>query len=195
MTSMGGNAQVLSNIFNQKAADLKSMGKQIVLFQLYIGWIEKGYTLARSGLTLMDDIKEGEFNLHRVFFSSRSSVDPAIRRYSKVAAIIEYELSAIGELNKIPVIKNLTAGEMSYLLSVKENLLKECGQILDHLRDVISDNDYKMSDDERIKQIDRMYDDMGDHWFLAKQFTEGARMLSVERQWDMSNIQTLKNLE
>ena len=195
MINIGGSAQGLSNIFNQKAADLKSMGKQIVLLQLYIGWIEKGYNIARSGLTLIGEIKQGDFNLHSVFFSSLTSVNPAIRRYSKVAAIIDYELSAIRELNKIPVIKNLTTSEMAYLLTVKENLLQECLKILDKLTDVISDNTYQMSDDERIKQIDRIYYDMGDKWFLAKQFTQEASMISVQRQKDMSDIKTLENLE
>lgn len=195
MISNGGSAQGLSNIFNQKAADLKSMGKQIVLLQLYIGWIEKGYNIARSGLTLIGEIKQGELNLHSVFFSSLSSVNPAIRRYSKVAAIIEYELSVIRELGKIPAIKNLTASEMSYLLDVKENLLQECVKILENLTKVLSGNGYQMSDDERIKQIDRMYYDMGDKWFLAKQFTQEARMISVQRQGDMANIKTLENLE
>src|SRR5450432_4696186 len=88
MNSFIVNAQGLSNIFNQKAADLKSMGKQIALLQLYIGWIEKGYSIARSGLTLIGDIKRGELNLHTVFFSSLSSVKPDIKKYSKVAAII-----------------------------------------------------------------------------------------------------------
>lgn len=195
MISIGASAQGLSNIFNQKAADLKSMGKQIVLLQLYIGWIEKGYNIARSGLTLIGEIKKGEFNLHSVFFSSLSSVNPAIRRYSKVAAIIDYELSAVRELGKIQAIKNLSASEMAYLLTVKENLLKECVKILDKLTDVVSDNTYQMSDDERIKQIDLIYYDMGDKWFLAKQFTQEAIMISVQRQMDRSDIKTLENLE
>ena len=195
MLNIGGSAQGLSNIFNQKAADLKSMGKQIALFQLYIGWIEKGYNIARSGLTLIGETKQGEFNLHRVFFRSLSSVNPAIRRYSKVAVIIDYELSAIRELNKIPAIKNLTTSEMVYLLDVKENLVQECAKILDNLMDVLSDNTYQMSDDERVKQIDRIYYDMGDKWFLAKQFTQEASMISVQRQRDMSDIKTLEILE
>ena len=195
MLNIGGSAQGLSNIFNQKAADLKSMGKQIVLLQLYIGWIEKGYKIARSGLILIGEIKQSELNLHRVFFSSLSSVNPAIRRYSKVAAIIEYELSAIRELNKIPAFKNLTTREMSYLLNVKENLLQEYVKILENLTDVISDNGYQMSDDERIKQIDRIYYDMGDKWFLANQFTQEVSMISVQRQKDMSDIKKLEILE
>jgi hypothetical protein len=195
MISIGASAQGLSNIFNQKAADLKSMGKQIVLLQLYIRWIEKGYNIARSGLTLIGEIKQGEFNLHSVFFGSLSSVSPAIRRYSKVAAIIDYELSVIRELSKIPAIKNLTTSEMAYLLTVKENLLQECLRILDKLTDVIADNTYQMSDDERIKQVDLIYYDMGDKWFLAKQFTQEASMISVQRQKDISDIRTLENLE
>src|SRR5450755_5113933 len=89
MNSLTGNTQGLSNIFNQKAADLKSMGKQIALLQLYIGWIDKGYSIARSGLNLIGEIKQGDFNIHNVFFSSLGDVSPIIRRCARVAAIIE----------------------------------------------------------------------------------------------------------
>jgi hypothetical protein len=195
MNSLTGNTQGLSNIFNQKAADLKSMGKQIALLQLYIGWIEKGYSIARSGLTLIGDIKQGELNLHTVFFTSLSSVNPDIKKYSKVAAIIVTIHAITKELNKISSVQNISTGEMQYLITIKGNLLEDCAKMLDDLISVITDDTYQMTDDERIKRIDGIYSDVNSKWVLAKDFTDEASMISVQRQADRRDIKTLQNIE
>ena len=54
--------------------------------------IEKGYKIAQEGLTAIGDIKHGEFNLHLDFFNSLESINPAIKKYTKVADIITREL-------------------------------------------------------------------------------------------------------
>jgi hypothetical protein len=195
MSSIVSQGQGLSNIFSQKSADLKSMGKQIALLQLYIGWIEKGYNIARSGLEFIGEVKQGEFNLHSLFFTSLESVNPSIKKYAKVASVIEYQLRIIKELGKIPNIKYLTPYEMDYLLTVKEHLLKDCATGLDNLVSVISDNVFQMSDDERIQKIDGIYLDMEKNWVMAKEFTEEAMMASDWRQREFGNIQSLKSLE
>jgi hypothetical protein len=195
MNSLTGNTQGLSNIFNQKAADLKSMGKQIALLQLYIGWIEKGYSIARSGLTLIGDIKQGELNLHTVFFSSLSSVNPDIKKYSKVAAIIVTIQAITKELNKISSFQNISTGEKQYLIAVKGNLLEDCAKMLDNLISVVTDDTYKMTDDERIKRIDGIYSDVNSKWVLAKDFADEAIMISAQRQADRRDIKTLQNIE
>src|SRR5450432_350872 len=111
MQTSAGHSQDLGNIFNQKAADLKSMGKQIALLQLYIGWLDKGYSIARSGLNLIGEIKQGDLNIHNVFFSSLGDVSPIIRRCARVAAIIELVQSVTKELDKIELIKYLNNEE------------------------------------------------------------------------------------
>jgi hypothetical protein len=195
MNSLTGNTQGLGNIFNQKAADLKSMGKQIALLQLYIGWIEKGYSIARSGLTLIGDIKQGELNLHTVFFGSLSSVNPDIKKFSKVAAIIVTIQAITKELNKISSVQNISTGEKQYLITVKGNLLEDCAKMLDNLISVATDDTYKMTDDERIKRIDGIYSDVNSKWVLAKDFTDEAIMISAQRQTDRRDIKTLQNIE
>src|SRR5450432_3474083 len=143
MNSLTGNTQGLGNIFNQKAADLKSMGKQIALLQLYIGWIEKGYSIARSGLTLIGDIKQGEFNLHSIFFGSLNSVNPSIRKYAKVASIVTTVQSISKALSELGHIQNLNSDEKRYLVTVKENLSKECNGLLDQLLNVLTDDHFR----------------------------------------------------
>ena len=195
INSLVVNSQGLSNIFNQKAADLKSMGKQIALLQLYIGWIEKGYSIARSGLTIIGEIKQGELNLHTVFFSSLSSVNTDIKKYSKVAAIIAKIQSITKELNKISAVQNISTGEMQYLTTVKRNLLEDCTKMLDDLISVVTENTYQMSDEERINRIDGIYSEVNSKWVLAKDFTDEAIMISAQKQTEQKDIKTLQNIE
>ena len=194
MNSLTGNAQGLGNIFNQKAADLKSMGKQIALLQLYIGWIEKGYSIARSGLTTIGEIKKGDFNLNNVFLSSLSTVNPAIRKCSKVAAILELAQSIKKQFDGIQAIEHLSVGEYEYLAKVKAGMLGECAQSLEVLADLMTAKTYQMGDDERMKKIDEIYYSTLNTSLLATEFNREARMVSQQRVWDNLNIQTLKNL-
>lgn len=195
MISFGIRGQVLSNIFSHKSADLKSMGKQIMLLKLYMGWLEKGYRIVRSGLTFIGEVRQGEFNLHSLFFSSLGGVNPAIKRSTQVASVIEYQQRITGEFRKILRIKNLTPDEMGSLQEIKENLLKDCANCLENLVDVISDHVYQMSDDERIKRIDGICLDMEKDWVLASALTEEAQMLNEQRQWEAQDNKSLQNLE
>jgi hypothetical protein len=194
MNSFIVDAQGLSNIFNQKAADLKSVGKQIALLQLYIGWIEKGYSIARSGLTLIGDIKQGEFNLHSVFFGSLNSVNPSIRKYAKVASIITTVQSISKGLFEIGQIQNLNSDEKRYLVIVKDNLFKECNGLLDQLMNVLTNDHFKMNDAERLENIDGIYVEVNRRWVLSKEFVEEAKMVSVFREKEQNNIGALQNM-
>ncbi len=188
-------AQILGGIFSQKSSDLKSVARQIALLQLYIGWVEKGYKIAQVGLTTIGEIKKGEFNLHSVFFNSLSTVNPEIKRYSKVGIIISDEIFIVQNFKKILGAKNLTPSEMSWLQTVYSNMLNVCTNSLNELMDVISDKGYRMQDAERIKRIDKLYDDMQGKVVLTKQFTGEVSVLSGQRLAEENDIESLQILE
>jgi hypothetical protein len=192
---ISGQGQDLNNVFSQKSADLKSMAKQIALLQLYIGWLEKGYGIAKNGLTFIAEMKKGEMNLHSLFFSSLVTVNPEIRNSAQVFSIIDCQIQIDKELKKVLSVQNLTVHEMQYLLTVKENLLKDCALSLDNLAKVISDHIYQMTDDERIVRIDRIYLNMERNRELATEFANEAKWVAEQRIWEARDIQSLKNLE
>ena len=61
-------------------SDIQAMLKQIAKLEIYIIDLEKGYKIAREGLTTIGEIKKGEFNLHSLFFSSLESVNPVVAK-------------------------------------------------------------------------------------------------------------------
>ena len=52
-----GQSQGLSDFFSQSEADIKYMLQQVAALQVYIGYAEKGYSIAQKGLTFIGDLK------------------------------------------------------------------------------------------------------------------------------------------
>src|SRR5665213_1012017 len=187
--------QFLGGIFSQKSSDLKSIEKQIALLQLYIGWVDRGYKIAQEGLTKIGGIKNAEFNLHLVFFHSLSTVNPEIRKYSKIGIIISDQLFIAQHFRKILEIKHLTAAEASYVQTIYSNMMDACMNSLNELIDVISDDRYQMHDDERIIRLDGIYGDMQEKMALTKRFTSEVSMLSAQRAAKANDIDFMDKME
>jgi len=188
------SAQGLGNFFSQKEADIKYMLAQITELQTYIGLAEKGYDIAQKGLTIIGELKKGEFDLHSTFFASLKTVNPAIGDYSKVGDIISYQLSIISSFKKILQLKNMSTSEMSYLQSVYNNMVEACTKSLTDLINIITDDTYQMKDNERIAHIDAIYADMKDKQAFTQSFASDAALLAAQREDDMNENDFLKKL-
>src|SRR5437870_5513652 len=86
-------AQTYDEWVRQKETQRKYLIEQIVAFKTYLGYAVEGYSTAKLGLNTIKDIKNGDFNLHDNYFKSLSVVNPQIKKYSKVAAIISMQIS------------------------------------------------------------------------------------------------------
>jgi hypothetical protein len=188
-------AQGLSNFFSQKEADIKYMLQQIAALQVYIGYTEKGYSIAQKGLTFIGDLKRGEFDLHSAFFSSFSAVNPSIKNYAKVADIISYQLSIVSSFKKILQLKNMSPAEVTYLNTVYNNMSDACSKSLTDLINVITDNTYQMTDNQRVGRIDAIYSDMQNKYAFTQSFTSDANLLAAQRQNELFETQFLKSLQ
>jgi hypothetical protein len=188
-------AQGLSNFFSQSEADIKYMLAQISALQAYIGNAEKGYSIAQKGLTFIGDLKKGEFDLHSTFFSSLSAVNPSIKNYSKVADIISYQLSIISSFKKILQLKNMSPAEVTYLNTVYNNMSDACSKSLTDLINIITDNTYHMTDNQRMGRIDAIYSDMQNKYAFTQSFTSDANLLAAQRQNELYETQFLKSLQ
>jgi hypothetical protein len=180
------HAQTYDEWFRQKKTAKKYLLDQIAALQTYIGYAEKGYSIVNGGLNTIKDIKHGDFNLHNNYFSSLSSVNPEIKKYSKVAAIIAMQISIAKQISG--TIKT------NYLQKVFNNLLDECAKNLDELFAVITNNETQMKDDERIQRIDKLYEDMKDMQMFTTSFSHSAKGLSIQRSNDQNDVIISKKL-
>lgn len=192
--STGVKAQTMEEWFQQGATQKKYLLQQIAALQVYIGYVEKGYTIARQGLNTISDIKKGEFSLHTNYFNSLKTVNPAIRNYAKVAEIIALQVRII------KVYKNASAQiqssgafndtEIRYLNGVFDRLIDDCTKTIDELITITTSNQLEMKDDERLKRIDNLYSDMQNKYTFVEGFSNGAKMLAVSRTREQNDIET-----
>lgn len=183
---------------NQKKTQTKYKIKQIALLKLYASYASRGYTVVKSGLRTIGDIKKGDFDLHSNYFLSLNKVSPKVKGYSKIAAILSMQLALTRRVRKgMQTFSSdtcLTTTEMRYIIRVLTNLLNESSKLLDELTTVISDKELQLKDDERIAAIDRLYLDMEDKKLFAISFCKTAVALSIQRKNEKMDIIISKKL-
>jgi len=192
------SAQTFAEWFRQKATQKKYLLQQIAALQVYIGYVSKGYSIAKKGLNTIQDIKQGDLNLHSNYFTSLVTVNPKVKRYTKVADIISLQIDIARQANKtIKDCKNshqLTTAELEYLQKVFNTLLDDCAKCLDALFNIITNGQLSMKDDERIAAIDKLYDDMADKQIFIRSFSNSSKGLCAQRENDKNNIIISKKL-
>src|SRR5690349_20806460 len=77
-------SQTFSEWFRQNKTQKKYLLEQIAALEVYAGYLEKGYTIAKDGLNTIDKIRHGEFELHDKHFQSFKKVDPAIGSWRRL---------------------------------------------------------------------------------------------------------------
>lgn len=194
--SPSSNAQTTDEWLNQNSTQKKYLLQQIAALQVYLGYAKKGYTIVTSGVNTIRNIKNGDFNLHRDFFNRLKNVNPAIRRYAKVADIIAYQIKIIKQtkltLRQIRETKQFTEAELDYCKQVFDNLLDECMKTVEELILVTTSGKLEMKDDERLKRIDGLYADVQDKYSFACSFSESMGLLTVQRFGEQMEINRSK---
>ncbi len=196
--SSGTKAQTFAEWFHQSATQKKYLLQQIAGLQVYIGCVQKGYSIAKHGLNTISDIKHGEFNLHKEYFNSLKDVNPKIKNYNKVATIILLQMNIVKvykeAAKQIKQSRSFSANEITYINSVFERLLDDCTKTIDELITVTTSGQLEMKDDERLKRIDRLYNDMQTNYVFVQSFSDEAKLLAASRIRAQNEIQSSRSI-
>ena len=188
-------AQTWDEWTRQKKTQIKYLLQQIAANKVYIEYLQKGYSIASKGLTTIRSIKDGDFNIHHEFFGSLHTVNPKIKNSGKVAAIIAFQIMIIKEskqsLERIKAMNQFTPGELVHCSEVFDNLLEDCLKNIEELL-LVTSSDLVMTDDERMKRIDKLYADMQSKYGFCGSFSNEMGMLAVQRMSEQSEINKSK---
>jgi DNA repair ATPase RecN len=178
----------------QLALDIEKLSQlKKILTELYTGYevLTKGYNTIR-------DLAEGNFNIHKVFLDGLLSVSPTVQKYKRIADIISDQQSIVKEyksaLSRFQGLNVFGSSELSYLGSVYQNLLNSSLKNLDELLMVITSNQLRMNDAERLTAIDRIYLDVQDKLDFLRQFNNNTSLLAGQRQKELEENNSLKRL-
>ena len=196
--STGTRAQTFAEWFRQSATQKKYLLQQIAALQVYIGYVQKGYSIAKEGLNTISAIKHGEFNLHKDYFNSLKTVNQKIKNYSKVADIIALQVNIIKTYKEaarqIKQSRSFNTTEINYINNVFDRLIDDCAKTIDALIAVTTSGELEMKDDERLKRIDALYDDMQGKYTFVQGFSNEAKLLAASRISEQNNIQRSRTL-
>ncbi|MBV5349575.1 hypothetical protein JZU61_08055 [bacterium] len=191
-------AQTFAEWFRQKKTQKQYLIQQIAALQVYIGYAQKGYSIAQEGLNIIGDFKRGEFNLHTGYFNSLKSVNPKIKQYAKVTDIMAMQVAIIkGYIRTHRQMQESGAfneEELDYNRRVFGRLLDDCKNTLEELIIVTTDGNLGMKDDERLERIDILYQDMTDKYTFSQSFNNQTTVLAASRIKENNDVQTSRAL-
>lgn len=185
-------AQTWGEFFKQGKTQKKYLIEQIAALHIYGGYLKKGYDIAGQGINTVREFKNGEFGLHSAFFGSLEAVSPAIRNSTKIKEVIVFQLEISKSLNGLKSNEWLSNDDLSYIQDVKDKVIKECGNDLEELLLVITSGKVEMTDDERIKRLDKVYAAMRDKAAFAQSFCNQAGLLIRQKESAQRSINQQK---
>jgi hypothetical protein len=160
--------------------------------------LKKGYEIVYKGYSTIKEISQGNFTLHQDFLDGLLEVSPAVRNYKKVAEIVSLQLHIVSEyksaFKRFRGNGMFTPDEMDYMTKVYSHLFEQSIKNLEALTMVISSGVLRMSDDERLKQIDALHQDMLGKLGFLRRFNNQTSILAVQRQNDEKQIELSKRI-
>jgi len=158
----------------------------------------KGYEIVSNGYDAIKNISEGNFNLHEAFLDGLLVVSPTVQNYKRIADIINDQLMILKEYKtaytRFKEDENFSPDEITYIGKIYGNLFNESLEGVDELVMVITASTLRMSDDERLSSIDRIYEDMQDKLTFLRYFNNSTSILEVQRAKEKNDVTTMQGI-
>jgi hypothetical protein len=192
------NAQTWREWFRQRKTQKEYLEKQIVALRAFCKKLKEGYDIAERGLNRVGDIKNGNFGDHQVYFEALEIVNPVVHKSPKVSAIV----SCRSEINRyferlfsvVHGSNDLSASERNYVYYVRDGIAQRCENAISFVNVLTSDNSSKLTDDERMRQIDMVYQSMSEMRMFSRSFCNMTRLLIQSRNRQRSEVQKSNSL-
>lgn len=195
-------------IFSTATLCLKAQSAEVE--QLLLNWekltqlkkglnnMYEGYKVLYKGYMAIKDISEGNFSIHKTFLDALLGVSETVRKYKRISDIVSYQLRIVREykaaLQQFTSSGNFTEEELKHFRSVYAGLLDRTGKSLEELTMVITAGELRMSDNERIQAIDRIYEEVVDQFSFLKDFNNNNSLLSMQRNIEKADVQLSRKL-
>lgn len=164
-----------------------------ILQQLY-----EGYEILAKGYGMVKDVAEGNFSLHEVFLDALFEVSPAVRKYHKIAAIVEMQVKVVQRYKKayerFKQSGQFSPEELLYLGRVYGRLTDQSLKNVEDLLTVVTAGKLRMSDEERLAAIDAIHAEVLDQLRFLGDFNSRTTLLAAQRQRESGEVNRVKAL-
>lgn len=182
----------------QELAQLILNVEKLLQFKQILSDMKQGYDILTQGYNAVRDISEGNFSLHKVFLDGLLEVSPSVRRYKKIADIISMQLSLVKEYKsawkRFATSEVFNEGELDHIQAVYNNLFDESLRNLDDLTIILTAGKLRMSDDERLAAIDRIYDAMSEKISFLRQYNNRTSVSLLQRVKEFNDAKGVERM-
>ncbi|MFA6084229.1 TerB family tellurite resistance protein [Mucilaginibacter sp.] len=172
--------------------------EKLTQFKAILSDMQQGYSILTQGYQQVKNLSQGNFNLHSVFLDGLLQVNPEVAKYARVADIIADEASILSEYKKayrqFQGSGSFSSGELDYLARVYALLTSAALNDVNDLANILTASKLRMSDDERLSAIDRIYASSNDKLSFLRDFNRRAHVLLLQRQQERNEVNNLKTL-
>ncbi|TMI63046.1 MAG: TerB family tellurite resistance protein [Bacteroidetes bacterium] len=196
---------IISLLFGKLSFSQSDEAQQLLLnwekltqFKVILQQMKDGYQILDKGYNTIKNISEGSFSLHKTFLDGLLEVSPLVKKYKRVADIIEYQVRIIKEyksaFEQFKKDKQFTAAEIEVIRKVYVNLLIASVKNIDLLTLVVTSGELRMSDGERLEAIDEIYNGIVDQYTFLNEFNNNTAILSIQREKEKMDIDLMKKV-
>ncbi len=172
--------------------------EKLAQFRAILKDMKEGYQILTKGYNTVKDLTKGNFDLHKTFLDALLQVSPAVRNYKRVADIIDYQVQIVQECgqhrNKLQASGLFAPEELHYFAGIYEKIFAESLRNLEELTDVLTAGKMRMSDEERLAAIDRIYTAMQDKMLFVRDFNTETSILAVQRAKEARDVEAIRFL-
>jgi len=190
----GVQASAQKEELEQLALDIEKLAQ----FKNILSDLKKAYQVLNGGYTTIKNISEGNFNLHEVFLDGLLEASPAVKKYKKIADIISLQVNLVKEykiaFNRFKNSGRFSMEELDYMGKVYARLFSQSLIHLDDLVNVLTAKSMRMSDNERLGMIDKIYAGMSDKMSFLRHFNTSNSMLGMQRAHEQNDVDVMRKL-
>lgn len=187
-------AQTFAEWFSQKKTQKKYLLQQIAALQVYSGYLQKGYRIAKGGLGSISGYVGNEFGMHSAYYNYQRSASIPVKNDPQVNEILRRQQDILSVTNQLKDQAGLNREEVSYVSKVSSALLNDCNAQLHDLEIVLADQKTMMSDEQRLRHIARIHDAMADNYRFVAGFANQLKIYASAREREIKNVNTLTHL-
>lgn len=192
------HAQSFSEWFRQKKTQEKYLIQQIAGLRVYAGYMKKGYDVFDKGSKTISKIKEGDFNMHDVFFSKRIKLNPNLSDLVGNLGIeqLNNSIKSMGNYSKRFVFKtpDFSDKQTAYFNSVLVKTENETDKLFSNYKELITTNELTMDDEERLKRLVNLKQEYLSLYKFINLFDNQIRGYSQQLKAEQNDVTNTKKI-
>jgi hypothetical protein len=172
--------------------------EKLTQFKALLSDMKKGYHIYQQGYGVISNMSKGNFDLHDVYLNGLMAVSPAVRNNPRISQIISQQSDIVTEYKKYRALfrksGSFRSNELLYIESVFDQLVNVSNSNVDELANVATAGKLRMSDDDRLRSVDRIYNTSTEQLQFLRYFNRQAIKLSLQRAKDVRENNSLRRL-